>query len=74
MLPTMKDFGIDRLSTAEKIALAQEIWESVAPDVPVPSPTPEQIEELMRRDDELEAHPESALTWEQIKQGIKGSL
>ena len=30
MSPTMQDFGIDQLSSEDRLALAETIWESVA--------------------------------------------
>src|SRR5262249_35716391 len=72
MGPTMKDLGIDRLSAKQKLALALEIWESLGDDRP-PGPLSEnQRADLARRDAELEAHPEIALTWEQIRASVEG--
>jgi putative addiction module component (TIGR02574 family) len=67
MTPTMKDLGIDRLSPGQRIALALEIWESLGDDRPHSQLTAEQGAELARRDAELDAKPEMALTWEQIR-------
>jgi putative addiction module component (TIGR02574 family) len=71
MAPAMKDLGIDRLSPEQRIALALEIWESLGgarPSVPL---TAEQRAELGRRDAELAANPEIALTWEQIRASVE---
>jgi putative addiction module component (TIGR02574 family) len=68
---TMKDFGIDRLSPEQRIALALEIWESLGDARPVARLTAEQRAELGRRDAELEANPEIALTWEQIRASVE---
>lgn len=72
MSPTMKELGIDQLSPDERIALALEIWESLGDARPSGRLSPEQRAELARRDAELEANPEIALTWEQIRAGVEG--
>ncbi len=71
MALTMKDFGIDRLSVPERIALVQEIWDSIAAtpeEVPL---TEAQKQVLDRRIAELEANPEIGLSWEEIKARIQ---
>ena len=67
----MKDFGIDRLSPAQRIALALEIWESLGEARPSAQLTAEQRAELARRDAELDANPGIALTWEQIRASVE---
>jgi putative addiction module component (TIGR02574 family) len=71
MAPTMKNLGIDRLSPEQRIALALEIWESLDEAHPPGQLTTEQRAELARRDAELDAHPESALTWEQVRVSVE---
>lgn len=71
MAPTMKDLGIDRLSVADRIALAQEIWDSIAAD-PQPLPLTEDLKQMLdRRLAELDANPGNVLTWEEIKARIE---
>ena len=67
MAPTMSELGIDRLPPDERRVLAEEILRSLEPE----RLTPEQHAELVRRDAELEAHPERALTWEQIRAAVE---
>jgi putative addiction module component (TIGR02574 family) len=69
--PTMKSLGIDRLSPQEQIALAMEIWDSLGNDRPHSQLNPEQRQELARRDAEMDANPEIALTWEQVRASIE---
>jgi putative addiction module component (TIGR02574 family) len=69
---TMKDLGIDRLSPAERIALALEIWDSLGDARPTARLTGEQRAELARRDAELDANPAIALSWEQIRASVEG--
>lgn len=68
MAPTMSELGIDRLSPDDRRALAEEILRSLEPE----RLTPDQRAELARRDAELDAHPERALTWEQIRAAVEG--
>lgn len=67
MSPSMKELGIDKVTKEQRIALAMEIWDSLGEDRPSSSLSPKFIEELERRDAELEAHPEKALSWKQIR-------
>jgi putative addiction module component (TIGR02574 family) len=56
------------LSPAEKLQLVQDLWDDLAAnpeDIPFHK---WQEEEVDRRRAHLEAHPESALTWEEVKQ------
>ena len=62
----MKDLGIDRLSIADRIALVQEIWDSIAAN-PESVPLTEDLKhELDRRLADLDANPNDVLTWEEI--------
>lgn len=71
MAPTMKDLGIDRLSIADRIALVQEIWDSIAAN-PESFPLTEDVKQLLdRRCADLDANPNNVLTWEQIKAHIR---
>lgn len=71
MPPTMKELGIDQLSPADRVELALEIWESLDPPPLKTNLTSEQRAELARRDAELEAHPELAITWNELRSGIE---
>jgi len=60
-----------RLSVAERIRLAEDLWDSVAreaeadPDL-LPL-TAEERDELDRRLADYEAHPETSVPWEEVK-------
>lgn len=71
MPSTLKALGIDRLTPEQQIDLALEIWENLPDNRKRGSLTDEQRAELLRRDADLDAHPESALTWEQIRESIE---
>ena len=69
----MKEFGIDQLNPEQRIALALEIWESLGDARPSVQLTAEQRAELSRRNAELDAKPELALRWEQIRASVETS-
>jgi putative addiction module component (TIGR02574 family) len=69
---SMKELGLDRLTPDQRVNLALEIWESLGEELPVGPLSPDQRAELARRDAELEANPELALTWEQIRAAVEG--
>jgi putative addiction module component (TIGR02574 family) len=70
---SMKDLGIDKLSVADRLALANEIWESIG-DMPGIWDEEELAAELERRDKELDEHPERALTLEQLRARLDGRV
>jgi putative addiction module component (TIGR02574 family) len=62
---------IARLSTAEKILLVEDLWESIASNetsVPVPQ---SHIEELDRRLRRHNSHPGHMLSFEELQRGIE---
>lgn len=63
----MKDFGIDRLSVDERLALMHEIWDSIAAEPGHTHLTEPQRRELERRLAEHEANPRDVVPWEQVK-------
>ncbi len=73
MVPTMKDLGIDQLSVGERIALVQEILESIAAAPELIPLTEAQKQVLDRRIAELDGNPDNVLTWEEIKTRIRGT-
>ena len=67
MHPLVQSLGIDRLSTQERIELAEAIWETIDADLDATPLTEAQQREVDRR---LEAHrrnPEAAVAWEEIE-------
>lgn len=60
-----------KLSTAEKIELAYELWESISPGEEEFELTPEQIQELERRIAEHERDPGSAIPWEEVRDRLR---
>ena len=71
MSPTMKELGIDRMNVDQRVDLALEIWESLEEDRPAGRLNAEQRRELTSRDAELDANPDIALNWEQIRSEVE---
>lgn len=65
MSSSMKRLGIDRLNPDERLALLEEIWDSL--DQELPSLTESQALELDRRVADHDAHPDDAIPWEVVK-------
>jgi putative addiction module component (TIGR02574 family) len=62
-----KEFSeLMRLSPAERIQLAQDLWDSLSEDE-LPPLTLEQIQELERRLAEHERDPSAAKPWEEVR-------
>ncbi len=68
MSMSMKDFGIDRLSVADRLALVEEIWDSLE-QVPITEP---QKQDLQRRLAAYEANPKAGSSWEDVKARLQG--
>lgn len=63
----LQQLGIDRMTIAERIALAQEILDSVAAEQPQPSLSDVKRQELDRRMAEFTANPNDGMPWEQVE-------
>lgn len=64
-----------KLPAAERIRLAQELWDSIIPEAEVaPDLLPlseEQVQELERRLTEHERDPSSAIPWEEVRARLR---
>mgnify|MGYP003386166767 CR=1 FL=1 len=67
---SIKDYGIDKLSAADRLELAQQIWESLDDCPPGVWDEAELEAEEARREAELDAHPERALTYEEFRRAL----
>ncbi len=67
MPPTMSELGIDRLSIEDRIALAQDLWESAAREAERAPLSEAQRRELERRLADSIARPEAVVPWEEVK-------
>jgi putative addiction module component (TIGR02574 family) len=64
---TLQELGIDRLSIEDRLALAQQIWESAADDLDRQPLTGAQREELERRVAAADAQPDEGVPWEVVQ-------
>jgi len=71
MSPTLEELGIDRLSIQERLALVQEILDSVMAERG-PGPLSEaKRQELQRRLTDHAANPGDVIPWEQVKAEVE---
>jgi putative addiction module component (TIGR02574 family) len=68
---TIASLGLDRLSRDERLALVQELWDSIAAESGPSLLTDAQREELRRRVAEDDANPDDVIPWEQVKAEIR---
>ena len=61
------------LTPAERIQLAEDLWDSIAPEE-MPPLTAEQIEEIDRRLAEHRKDPSTALPWEEVRSWLWSRL
>jgi len=72
-MPTsMKDLGLDRLSVAERILLAEELWDSIAS-----APEAARLSEAHERDlrlrlDAYRDDPKAGSPWEDVRERLRG--
>jgi putative addiction module component (TIGR02574 family) len=67
MTQTFHTLGIDRLSVADRIALVQDIWDSIAAEVEQAPLTAAERQEVERRLAAHRANPDAAIPWEQVE-------
>jgi putative addiction module component (TIGR02574 family) len=67
MPSALQEMGIDRLTVAERLALVQEIWDSIAAEVEQTPLTEAQRLEVDRRLAAHRANPQAAIPWEQVE-------
>ncbi len=71
MAPTLESLGIDRLSVAERIELAEAIWDSVATEVNDFALTANQEQDLRRRVAAYEADPKAVSSRDDVKARLR---
>jgi putative addiction module component (TIGR02574 family) len=72
MNPTLHQLGLDRLSVEERLALAQQLWDSAAADLERQPLTAEQRAELERRVAAGDANPAEGIPWDVIRAEGRG--
>ena len=71
MSASLKALGIEKLSVEERIALVEDLWDSIAEDTPLTEP---QRAELDRRLEDHQRDPGNVVPWEVIKASIAARL
>jgi putative addiction module component (TIGR02574 family) len=71
MNASLKALGIEKLSVEERIALVEELWDSIAEVTPLPEA---QRAELDRRLEEHRRDPDDVVPWEVVKASITARL
>jgi putative addiction module component (TIGR02574 family) len=69
----MKELGIDRLSVDDRLALVQEIWDSIAEQPDLAPLSDEQKRVLDQRLADLDANPGNVMTWDEIKRSVQAN-
>ena len=69
-----RNLGINALSTEERALLAHDIWHSIERDAEQMPLSDELKIELDRRWAAFQAHPETAVPWEQVKAEAQARL
>lgn len=67
MSPIIQALGIDQMTREQRIALVQEIWDTIAVESSSPLLSEPQRQELRRRVAENDANPDDLVPWEQVK-------
>ncbi|MEZ6056428.1 MAG: addiction module protein [Planctomycetaceae bacterium] len=71
MRPTLQELGIDQLSSAERLRLIGDIWDSLSPLTETEVPT-SHLEELDHRLDDANASPETSRPWNEVRSKLWG--
>ena len=74
MSVSLRSLGIDRLSVAERLALVEDLWDSIAEESAATSLTDAQRAELDRRLADHKANPNDVVPWEDVKTSIATRL
>lgn len=73
MSASMKAFGLDQLTPADRMVLVEELWDSLATAPEQVPMTDAQREDLQRRLDAYRDSPQAGSTWEEVKSRLRGS-
>ena len=74
MAVNMADYGLDQLSVEDRLALAQQLWDSIAEEVKCLPLTNAQQQEVDRRLAAHQANPQTAIPWEQVEAEARARL
>jgi putative addiction module component (TIGR02574 family) len=71
---SLKSLGIDRLSVEERLALVEELWDSIAESTGELPLTEAQRAELDRRLADHKANPNDVVPWEDVRASVEARL
>lgn len=71
MAVSLKTLGIEHLGVEERLALVEELWDSIASDSAAIPLTAEQTQELERRLADYEANPNEGVPWSEVKASVR---
>jgi putative addiction module component (TIGR02574 family) len=74
MPATLQRLGIDQWSLDDRLALVQEIWDSIAVEAERSPLTDAQRQEVDRRLAAHRANPDAAIPWEQVEAEVMARL
>jgi putative addiction module component (TIGR02574 family) len=74
MTASVESLGIDRLPIEERLALVEEIWDSISAESGALPLTDAQRIELERRVAEDDAHANDVTSWEEVKRSTLARL
>ena len=74
MIPTIQSLGIDQLPRDVRLALVQEIWDTIAAEANVMPLSEMQRRELERRAADDDANPDDVTPWEEVKATVLTKL
>lgn len=66
MSQLLRSLGLDQLTPTDRLALAQELWESIIAEA-TPPLIPSQRTELERRIQADDADPDATISWEDVR-------
>jgi len=68
---SLKELGIDKLDVEDRLALVQEIWDTIAVDsADIPVKKSQQIE-LDRRIADHRSNPEDLVSWDEASESVR---
>ena len=74
MAVSAKSLGIDKLDVDDRLALVEEIWQSIVADAKGFPLTSEQRQELDRRIAHDDADPSDVVPWDEVKATARARL
>lgn len=74
MAVSIKSLGLDQLGLEERLALVEELWNSIAADSEAVPLTGPQRSELDRRLADHQAKPDDTISWDEVKSSINDRL